>query len=408
MKSSYWEKTAVFVTWDDWGGFYDHVQPPVVDVWGLGPRVPLLAISPYSKPGYISHEQGEFSSFCKFVEVNWGLPNLGERDALATTSDLMDFFDFTQTPQPPYIQAMVPAPSMIGVPFHDKDIGATSLFPQTGGPSTEFQFWIAYTPKTPPDVATVVIDGTAHPMKAAGTESRPPAGTLYNYSTNLEPGTHEFYFSFTSSGRTVALPFNDVPYIVVVQPFDVTNLTSLHNPMLGQTHHFIISYSSPTGKPATITEVEIDGVTFEMHLQDDGNYVYTTDALAEGLHYYRFRVSDGTTTGIYEAGLTPNVLPFVLHGPTVTPLTGSTETTFEFNINYMHYAGTAPTSALVYVDNTPYEMDMQSGDLTTGALFSATKTLSAAEHRFYFVFNDGQTANVDPIGPAYFAGPDVT
>ena len=206
----------------------------------------------------------------------------------------------------------------------------------------------------------------------------------------------------------MALPFNDVPYIVVVQPFDVTNLTSLHNPMLGQTHHFIIAYSSPTGNPPTLTEVEIDGVAFTMKQRADGNYVYTTDELTEGPHYYRFRVSDGTTTGIYEAGLTPNVLPFLLHGPTVTPSSGSTETTFEFDINYMHYAGTAPTSALVYVDNKYYEMDMQSGEFTTGALFSATTTLSAAEHRFYFVFSDGQTLNVDPIGPAYFSGPDVS
>jgi hypothetical protein len=297
---------------------------------------------------------------------------------------------------------------MIGVPFHDKDIGASALMPKTGGPSTEFQFWIAYTPDTPPTVANVVIDGKAHPMKVAGTETRPPAGTMYNYSTTLKPGTHQFFYSFASAGTTVNLPFNNVPYTVVVQPFDVTDLTALHNPMVGQTHHFIISYSSPTGKPPKLTEIEIDGVAFTMEKRSDGNYVYTTDALAEGPHYYRFRVSDGTTTGIYEAGLTPNVLPFLLHGPTVTPSTGSAQTTFEFNISYMHNAGLAPTSALVYVDNNPYEMDMQSGDLTAGALFSATTKLLPGKHRFYFVFNDGQTANVDPIGPAYFAGPDVT
>jgi len=54
---------AIFVTWDDFGGFYDNVPPPVVDQMGLGPRVPLLVISPYAKPGYISAQQGEFSSF---------------------------------------------------------------------------------------------------------------------------------------------------------------------------------------------------------------------------------------------------------------------------------------------------------------------------------------------------------
>src|SRR5207302_35516 len=79
MNSPYWSSTAIFVTWDDWGGFYDHVPPPQIpgDQLGMGPRVPLLVISPYAKHGYISHEQGEFSSFVKFVESIFGLPNLG-------------------------------------------------------------------------------------------------------------------------------------------------------------------------------------------------------------------------------------------------------------------------------------------------------------------------------------------
>ena len=58
MQSNYWRRIAIFVTWDDWGGFYDHVVPPVIDVYGLGPRVPLLVISPYAKPGYISPRRG--------------------------------------------------------------------------------------------------------------------------------------------------------------------------------------------------------------------------------------------------------------------------------------------------------------------------------------------------------------
>ena len=81
-----------------------HVVPPQVDGVGLGLRAPLLVISPYAKQGYISHQQGEFSSFVKFVEDNYGLPYLGQRDALPQTSDLMDFFDFTQCRQKQYTQ----------------------------------------------------------------------------------------------------------------------------------------------------------------------------------------------------------------------------------------------------------------------------------------------------------------
>ncbi|MDP9111074.1 MAG: hypothetical protein M3M96_05540, partial [Candidatus Eremiobacteraeota bacterium] len=65
--SQYWNNTAIFVTWDDWGGWYDHVKPPMYNSYELSFRVPLLVISPYAKPGYVSHVQHEFGSILKFV-----------------------------------------------------------------------------------------------------------------------------------------------------------------------------------------------------------------------------------------------------------------------------------------------------------------------------------------------------
>ena len=99
MESPMWEETAVFLTWDDYGGFYDHVPPPQVDVFGLGIRAPMLVLSPYAKHGHVSHELGEFSSVVRFVQDNWGLPQLAERDRAATP--LLDAFDFDQRPRPP-------------------------------------------------------------------------------------------------------------------------------------------------------------------------------------------------------------------------------------------------------------------------------------------------------------------
>ena len=99
MRSPMWRNTAIFVTWDDWGGFYDHVPPPQVDRFGLGIRVPFLVISPYARQGYIDHRHGEFSSVLHFVEDNWGLPQLTERDRDA--GNLFHDFDFTQDPRPP-------------------------------------------------------------------------------------------------------------------------------------------------------------------------------------------------------------------------------------------------------------------------------------------------------------------
>lgn len=95
-----WKDTAMFLTWDDFGGFYDHVAPQQVDHWGLGFRVPFLVISPFAKPGYIDHTKGEFSSVLRFIEANFNLPNLTDRDKAGSTTDLTQFFDFTQTPTP--------------------------------------------------------------------------------------------------------------------------------------------------------------------------------------------------------------------------------------------------------------------------------------------------------------------
>ncbi len=96
-----WNTTAVFIVWDDFGGMYDHVAPPDLDTFGLGPRVPLLVISPYARKGYKSPTQYEFSSVLKFIEERFGLAPLGTRDASA--NDISDSFDFAQTPLRPLI-----------------------------------------------------------------------------------------------------------------------------------------------------------------------------------------------------------------------------------------------------------------------------------------------------------------
>jgi phospholipase C len=96
-----WSSSAVFLTYDDFGGFYDHVPPPPLDVYGLGPRVPLLIISPYAKTNYISHTVYELSSVVKFAESVFGLPSLNQRDLVA--NDMTDSFDFTQSARSPLI-----------------------------------------------------------------------------------------------------------------------------------------------------------------------------------------------------------------------------------------------------------------------------------------------------------------
>jgi phospholipase C len=98
MRSKYWKSTAIFLTWDDFGGFYDHVPPPHYDVMGLGPRVPLLIISPWAKKGYVDSTEYEFSSVLKFIETVFGLDCMTKRDCQA--DDMMNAFDFDQTTPP--------------------------------------------------------------------------------------------------------------------------------------------------------------------------------------------------------------------------------------------------------------------------------------------------------------------
>ena len=126
MQGPDWNSTAIFMTWDDFGGFYDHVPPPTIDQFGLGPRVPLIIISPYAKQGYISHTQYEFSSILKFIEELYGLPPLTQRDANA--NDTTDSFDFTQSPLPPLVlqPRSCPIPSAAIVPFGGQAVGSTS------------------------------------------------------------------------------------------------------------------------------------------------------------------------------------------------------------------------------------------------------------------------------------------
>ncbi len=95
-KGPLWKSTAIFITWDDWGGWYDHVVPPVVDKMGPGFRVPLIVVSPYARRGYVSHHVHEASGFGAFIEKNFGLPALGTRDAQA--DDFADCFDYAQRP----------------------------------------------------------------------------------------------------------------------------------------------------------------------------------------------------------------------------------------------------------------------------------------------------------------------
>ena len=103
-KSAYWSDTAVLILWDDWGGWYDHVKPPIDPTYGYyeyGFRVPLLVVSPYTPKGYVSQKQHDFGSVLRFVETVFDLGLIPPGNfADAKADDLTDFFDFSKPPRP--------------------------------------------------------------------------------------------------------------------------------------------------------------------------------------------------------------------------------------------------------------------------------------------------------------------
>jgi phospholipase C len=129
MRSPDWDSTAIFLSWDDWGGFYDHVQPPKIDQNGLGLRVPGMVISPYAKQGLIDHQILSHDSYTKFIEDDFlngqrlnpatdGRPDPRPdvREASPLLGDLTADFDFLQAPRPPIILPLHPAPGPASTP----------------------------------------------------------------------------------------------------------------------------------------------------------------------------------------------------------------------------------------------------------------------------------------------------
>jgi phospholipase C len=129
MKSPDWSSTAIFITWDDWGGFYDHVRPPHVDQNGYGLRVPGLLISPYARRGYVDRQTLSFDAYNKFIEDDFlggqrldprtdGRPDPRPtvRDDVAILGNLVSEFDFNQPPRKPILLAPRPKPGPASKP----------------------------------------------------------------------------------------------------------------------------------------------------------------------------------------------------------------------------------------------------------------------------------------------------
>jgi phospholipase C len=414
MNSSYWNNTAIFVTWDDWGSFYDHIKPPQIDALGLGMRVPVIVISPYAIKGYISHRTGDFSSFAKFIENNFNLPNLGQRDASPKISNLMDYFNFSQTRLSPLVLNHIPYSSTLVTPT--TGLGSTvkgSLTPTIGGISDTYKFDVIYTPSDTPAIYNVIVDGTTYPMSPVKTLPG-SAGTQYEYKTTLGVGTHSYSFTFSdptvSGGGTVTLPHNNVQYSgPEVHLFSVNGDTAPVSPSVAlpnQPITYTATYTSPSNTPPTVAQVLIDGIAYNMQKQGTSTdytkgmtYHYTANGLSAGLHFVQYSFNDGSTvkSATWLGRIAPTITPLLLSNSKVSQA-GSNVT---FQVTYSVINNPPATQATLYVDGTalPQQMTYVSGSYSAGAIYSLTTTLTPGSHSLYYLFSDGQTSWALPMSP---------
>jgi phospholipase C len=117
-RSPCWNSTAVFITFDEGGGFYDQVAPPAVDPFGLGQRVPLIIVSPYAKEGYVDNHTMSDYTILAFIDYNWGLPYLTPEVADSDLQGLLDAFNFSAPPRPPLEPSNWTYPLPLQYPVH--------------------------------------------------------------------------------------------------------------------------------------------------------------------------------------------------------------------------------------------------------------------------------------------------
>ncbi len=221
MQGPLWNSTAILVTWDDPGAFFDHVAPPAgPEPFTLGERVPLLIISPYAKAGYISHTQYDMTSTLKLMETLFNLPPLTARDAAA--NNMLDGFDFTQAPRSPLVLStrtcpLVPASSMVfgPVPVGTKSAAISTLLTNNGTGSLTF--------------SSISVTGSFSLQNGCGASLA--SGSSCNVSVTFSPTSA----GAASGSLTVVASDSPTPHVVPLSGIGTNITTSAASATFGRT-----------------------------------------------------------------------------------------------------------------------------------------------------------------------------
>ena len=230
MSGPDWSSTAIFLAWDDWGGFYDHVVPPTVDVNGYGLRVPGIVISPYAKKGYIDHQTLSFDAYLKFIEDDFlggarldpatdGRPDPRPtvRERAGILGDLVNDFDFSQVPRAPLPLPVHPTTTLTNVPPYpprnmtvvpgDGQVTLTWFGPISAGGSPITSY------KVVPYVGTSPAPSTSFPATGGS-----PSSAISGVVRGLTNGTTYTFTMFAVNAIGVGIPSQKTGPITIGAP----------------------------------------------------------------------------------------------------------------------------------------------------------------------------------------------
>src|SRR5207244_1247893 len=235
MRSPCWGSTAIFLSWDDWGGFYDHVRPPVVDNMGYGLRDPGLTISPYARAGYINHQRLSHDAYLKFIEDDFlegmrlnpatdGRPDARPdvRENAAGLGNLANEFNFNQSPRAPLLLSSRPEQGPASMP--PGGVNPPAL--ETAAPSSLVQSSAKLNATVNPDGTTVSdchfeYGGTSAYGTSVPCASLPGSGTspvaVSAKVEALSPNT-TYHFRGVASNEGGAASGPDLAFTTLPQP----------------------------------------------------------------------------------------------------------------------------------------------------------------------------------------------